>query len=106
VADPVASPCNSVCKVDPATRLCMGCFRTLDEIAGWGAADAAGRRAIVYRARARLGGVGITRQCRNCRTPFNCGGDLASCWCKGAGAASKDCLCPICLRADARLLGL
>jgi predicted Fe-S protein YdhL (DUF1289 family) len=31
----VASPCNSVCAIDAATGLCAGCYRTLDEIAGW-----------------------------------------------------------------------
>ena len=31
----VASPCTSVCTIDAATGLCAGCYRTLDEIAGW-----------------------------------------------------------------------
>jgi predicted Fe-S protein YdhL (DUF1289 family) len=31
----VASPCNSVCTIDAETGLCAGCYRTLDEIAGW-----------------------------------------------------------------------
>jgi predicted Fe-S protein YdhL (DUF1289 family) len=30
------TPCIKVCVVDPDTGLCRGCFRTLDEIAGWG----------------------------------------------------------------------
>jgi predicted Fe-S protein YdhL (DUF1289 family) len=33
--DDVASPCTSVCMIDHATGLCVGCYRTLDEIAGW-----------------------------------------------------------------------
>ena len=33
--DAPRSPCTSVCTIDPATGLCRGCFRTLDEIAGW-----------------------------------------------------------------------
>ena len=32
---PVASPCNAVCRMDPLSGLCLGCSRTLDEIAGW-----------------------------------------------------------------------
>lgn len=32
----VPSPCISVCRMDPATGLCEGCLRTLDEIAAWG----------------------------------------------------------------------
>ena len=31
----VPSPCLSVCKMDPHSELCAGCFRTLDEIAAW-----------------------------------------------------------------------
>jgi hypothetical protein len=31
----VASPCTSVCAIDAETGLCAGCYRTLDEIAGW-----------------------------------------------------------------------
>lgn len=33
--DEVASPCIKICVVDPATRLCVGCFRTIDEITQW-----------------------------------------------------------------------
>lgn len=35
----VASPCVSVCKIDEASRLCTGCWRTLDEIAVWSSAS-------------------------------------------------------------------
>jgi len=34
-AGEVPSPCNSVCRMDAAGTYCIGCFRTLDEIAGW-----------------------------------------------------------------------
>ncbi|MDX1354502.1 MAG: DUF1289 domain-containing protein [Halomonas venusta] len=30
------SPCIQVCNIDPASSLCQGCGRTLDEIASWG----------------------------------------------------------------------
>lgn len=43
----VASPCISVCEILPASGLCAGCFRTLDEIAAWSVLDAAGRRAVL-----------------------------------------------------------
>ena len=29
------SPCCQICKMDEATGLCMGCFRTRDEIGSW-----------------------------------------------------------------------
>ena len=31
-----SSPCISVCRMTEETGLCEGCFRTLDEITGWG----------------------------------------------------------------------
>ena len=31
----VASPCNSICTIDAKLGVCIGCYRTLDEIAGW-----------------------------------------------------------------------
>ena len=46
-ADGVASPCISVCAIDPRTGLCEGCFRTLDEIAGWIAFSAGEKRAVL-----------------------------------------------------------
>jgi predicted Fe-S protein YdhL (DUF1289 family) len=33
--DDIRSPCVDVCQMNPITGLCCGCFRTLDEIAGW-----------------------------------------------------------------------
>lgn len=37
MADPVevASPCTGVCRMDERSGLCMGCARTLAEIAAW-----------------------------------------------------------------------
>ncbi len=35
-ATDVPSPCVSLCRMSSATELCLGCFRTLDEIALWG----------------------------------------------------------------------
>ena len=32
---PVASPCIAFCTLDPASGLCLGCGRTVDEIAAW-----------------------------------------------------------------------
>jgi hypothetical protein len=30
-----ASPCVSVCQMDPMTGYCVGCLRTIDEIRDW-----------------------------------------------------------------------
>ena len=43
---PVRSPCIAVCRIDPASGLCEGCARTLDEIADWGTMDDEGRLAV------------------------------------------------------------
>ena len=40
------SPCNRVCTVDPETDLCIGCFRSLDEISRWTRYTNAEREAI------------------------------------------------------------
>lgn len=42
----VPSPCISVCRMDPETGLCIGCYRTLDEIAGWSAMADPEKRAV------------------------------------------------------------
>jgi predicted Fe-S protein YdhL (DUF1289 family) len=34
--DEAASPCIRICQMDRATGLCIGCLRTLAEIAAWG----------------------------------------------------------------------
>jgi predicted Fe-S protein YdhL (DUF1289 family) len=31
------TPCIKVCQMDPVRGVCIGCWRTLDEIARWGA---------------------------------------------------------------------
>ena len=41
-----ASPCVGICRMDAASGLCEGCWRTLDEIAAWGGLDASGRAAV------------------------------------------------------------
>jgi len=41
------SPCTQLCTIDPATGWCLGCARSLDEIAEWGMASEARQRAIL-----------------------------------------------------------
>ncbi|WP_323031622.1 DUF1289 domain-containing protein [Brachymonas denitrificans] len=40
------SPCINVCQIDPASGLCRGCWRTLDEIAHWAVLDEEEKQAI------------------------------------------------------------
>ncbi len=35
----VASPCINVCRMDAGTGLCLGCFRTTEEITVWSRAS-------------------------------------------------------------------
>ncbi len=43
----IASPCINICKMDPRSGLCSGCFRTIDEITVWAQADDARRVSIL-----------------------------------------------------------
>ena len=45
-ATAVPSPCIAICRMDEASGLCEGCFRTRGEIAAWSGADEAGKRRI------------------------------------------------------------
>lgn len=54
-AEPVPSPCISVCRMSPDRSHCEGCFRTLDEIRIWSRADADARRGIWTQLLARAG---------------------------------------------------
>ena len=44
---PLETPCIDICTIDEATGLCKGCYRTIDEIAGWASMTAEQRRAIM-----------------------------------------------------------
>jgi len=48
----VASPCIDICRLD-AKGVCVGCRRTLDEIAEWSRASEARRREILRNVAAR-----------------------------------------------------
>jgi predicted Fe-S protein YdhL (DUF1289 family) len=42
----VPSPCVSICKMSESSGLCLGCYRTLDEIASWSRLDDPAKRVI------------------------------------------------------------
>jgi predicted Fe-S protein YdhL (DUF1289 family) len=50
----IATPCIRHCTIDPAIGLCVGCGRSLAEIAGWLRFSDAERRAIMAALPARL----------------------------------------------------
>jgi uncharacterized protein len=43
----VESPCVRICRIDEATGLCVGCLRSLEEIAGWARLSAEERRRLI-----------------------------------------------------------
>lgn len=52
---PVPSPCNSICQMDGDSGWCLGCLRTLDEIAQWSVLDDHEKRTIWSRLLERAG---------------------------------------------------
>lgn len=53
----IPSPCIRNCCLDE-DDICMGCFRSLDEIIAWGGADTGGRHGILARAEQRKAAYG------------------------------------------------
>jgi hypothetical protein len=51
-APPVASPCVRKCTLDQ-DDICVGCFRSIDEICAWGGAGEEQRRDILQQAASR-----------------------------------------------------
>lgn len=45
--DEIESPCTNICQIDPDTRLCLGCARSIDEIAEWSRMSAEARAAVM-----------------------------------------------------------
>lgn len=45
--DEPESPCVNICVVNPETRLCTGCKRSINEIAAWGMMSSEERRAVM-----------------------------------------------------------
>jgi predicted Fe-S protein YdhL (DUF1289 family) len=43
----IDSPCIKICVIHPATRLCTGCLRTIDEIGAWSGMSQDVRRGIM-----------------------------------------------------------
>jgi predicted Fe-S protein YdhL (DUF1289 family) len=60
----VASPCTSVCIIDPVTGLCGGCFRTLEEISGWIDFSTAEKRTVIAALGARRSNFGAAIEAR------------------------------------------
>ena len=56
----IQSPCTSVCRMNPATGYCEGCFRTIPEITEWSRADDARRLEILAAVASRRHAAGAS----------------------------------------------
>ena len=55
------TPCIAVCMMDPKTKLCFGCGRTLPEIARWHRMKTAERLAVMEGLAARMAEAGLVQ---------------------------------------------
>jgi hypothetical protein len=56
-----SSPCVKICVIDPVSKLCEGCGRTLAEIARWGSMSEAQRLAVMALLADRMKAPGAPR---------------------------------------------
>jgi uncharacterized protein len=55
------TPCIAVCMIDPKTSLCLGCGRTLPEIARWHRMESAERQAVMALLTTRMAEAGLAQ---------------------------------------------
>jgi predicted Fe-S protein YdhL (DUF1289 family) len=65
----IASPCIRVCTLDEAGELCLGCFRTIEEIGLWSQLTDAARARVVGEAAIRRAGAS-GQSCEACGAQF------------------------------------
>ncbi|MCF2904194.1 DUF1289 domain-containing protein [Octadecabacter sp. CECT 8868] len=45
--DEIESPCIKICVVEPTSRLCTGCLRSIEEIGAWSSLSGDARKAVM-----------------------------------------------------------
>ena len=65
--DEIESPCVQICVVHPETRICTGCYRTIDEITDWSRMTPEARRIIIDDLPARANQLKVRRGGRAAR---------------------------------------
>ena len=65
--DEIESPCVQICVVHPETRICIGCYRTIDEITDWSRMTPEARRIIMDDLPSRVGQFKVRRGGRAAR---------------------------------------
>lgn len=63
----VESPCIKICVIHPASRLCTGCLRSIDEIGAWSKMTTEERRDIMEELPTRAGAFSKRRGGRAAR---------------------------------------
>ncbi len=58
----IESPCVRLCVIHPEARICMGCRRSLDEIARWSDMSPEERRAVMAELPGRAGRIAPRRR--------------------------------------------
>ncbi|MEO1037972.1 MAG: DUF1289 domain-containing protein [Pseudomonadota bacterium] len=53
MSPPIWSPCKKICLVDPAEPICVGCFRTMEELGRWTLMTDDERKAVKAELKAR-----------------------------------------------------
>lgn len=53
----IDSPCIKVCVIEPKSRLCTGCLRSVDEIAAWSNMSVEERSAVMAELPSRTGKI-------------------------------------------------
>lgn len=105
--DQVPSPCINVCQLNEAGTHCIGCHRSVEEIANWSKYSNAQKHAVLDRiATGSPTPLVRDKTCQRCGKTFGCGtgGKNGGCWCSDfpnvlpLGLTGAECLCPDCLR--------
>lgn len=60
--DEIESPCIKICVLHPEARICIGCYRSGDEIAGWARMTPEARRDIMEALPERAANLPRTRK--------------------------------------------
>jgi len=53
----IESPCVKICVIEPKSRLCTGCLRSIDEIAAWSGMSPQARSAVMAELPTRAGKI-------------------------------------------------
>ncbi|MBM86214.1 MAG: DUF1289 domain-containing protein [Rhodospirillaceae bacterium] len=59
---PITSPCVGVCQINAKTKFCLGCFRTLREVAHWSRYSDDQKAEVMQSLRERQSDAGVDRR--------------------------------------------